>query len=333
MADHFAVEVDIGLADHGNIIELLRNRHLFSLSIFDPALCQAAHNMSAIRIKSIAVNLHCSVPHLSLRIMDNFNFTPIGHVECDQTYRFEAPRQGIFADNQGIIRLRHGMNLDVAVRDLAGFDRIWVIAVFHLNPNWKPLVRPPITPDGRKISVLATRSPHRPNPIGLSCVTLAGIDGLNIHIRNFDLLDGTPVLDIKPYLPAADAFPDSATGWLPATPAPFDIEFTPTAEQRNQWLRDRTRLDLHGFARTQLSLDPLNSDRKRLQSGSSADTFIIGCRTWQLHFRVDNEQRQIEVFQVTSAYRDDELCPDADDPYGDKDVHREFRQLFNHAEA
>lgn len=260
--------------------------------------------------------------------MDSFTFTPIGYIECDQKYRFEAPRQGVYAANEGIIRLSPGLNLETAVRDLTGFDRLWIIAVFHLNPNWKPLVRPPVAPAGKKIGVLATRSPHRPNPIGLSCVELAGIDGLVIRIRNFDLLDGTPVLDIKPYIPAADAFPEAATGWLPPSPTPFVIDFGPEAETRIQWLRDRCGLDLAGFARTQLSIDPLNAERKRLQPGTEPDTFIIGCRTWQLHFRIDQPRLRLEINRITSSYQPEELRQNADDPYGDKDIHREFRQVF-----
>ena len=104
-------------------------------------------------------------------------------------------------------------NFEAALEDLSGFERIWVIFKFHLNETWNPKVSPPvISPAGRKVGVFASRSPHRPNPIGMSCVELTGVEKRRIYIRNFDMLDGTPVFDIKPYIPAVDAFPGSAAG-------------------------------------------------------------------------------------------------------------------------
>ncbi len=99
-----------------------------------------------------------------------------------------------------------------AYRDLEGFDRIWLIFAFHRSEGWKAEVRPPR--GGGKRSVLATRSPHRPNAIGLSAVELVGIEPGALTVRGIDLLDATPILDIKPYVPYADAFPDSRAGWI-----------------------------------------------------------------------------------------------------------------------
>ena len=99
-----------------------------------------------------------------------------------------------------------------AYRDLEGFDRIWLIFAFHRSQGWKSEVRPPR--GGGKRSVLATRSPHRPNAIGLSAVELVGIEQGALRVRGIDLLDATPILDIKPYVPYADAFPDSRAGWI-----------------------------------------------------------------------------------------------------------------------
>jgi tRNA (adenine37-N6)-methyltransferase len=99
-----------------------------------------------------------------------------------------------------------------AYRDLAGFERIWLIFAFHRSEGWKAEVRPPR--GGGKRSVLATRSPHRPNAIGLSAVELVAVEDGALRVRGIDLLDGTPILDIKPYVPYADAFPDSRAGWI-----------------------------------------------------------------------------------------------------------------------
>ncbi len=99
-----------------------------------------------------------------------------------------------------------------AFRDLAGFERIWLIFVFDRSEGWKAEVRPPR--GGGKRSVLATRSPHRPNAIGLSAVQLISVEDRVLRVSGIDLLDATPILDIKPYVPYADAFADSRAGWI-----------------------------------------------------------------------------------------------------------------------
>lgn len=99
-----------------------------------------------------------------------------------------------------------------ALADLAGFERVWVLAWLHLNDGWNPTVLPPR--GGVKRSLLATRAPHRPNPIGLSAARVERVDGRVLHLARLDLLEGTPVIDIKPYVPDFDAFPDARAGWL-----------------------------------------------------------------------------------------------------------------------
>jgi len=96
---------------------------------------------------------------------------------------------------------------------LERFSHIWVIYWLHLNQGWNPLVRPPGR-GNKKRGLLATRAPHRPNPIGLSAVRLFAIENNTLTIDSADLLDGTPVLDIKPYLPYADCIASANSGWL-----------------------------------------------------------------------------------------------------------------------
>ncbi len=145
-------------------------------------------------------------------------FRPIGVVRSPFTWREEAPRQPDLATSDGEIRLLAGHHN--CLKDLAGFERIWVLAWFHRSHGWKPQIVPPR--DRVKRGVLATRAPDRPNPIGLSCVRLVAVYGGSILIRDHDLLDGTPVLDIKPYIPAYDAHPEANAGWVGtlATPGP-----------------------------------------------------------------------------------------------------------------
>ncbi len=152
--------------------------------------------------------------------LQTVSFRPIGVVHSPYTERFGTPRQPPITEQvlgdqtqAGVIELHRGHNFEQALRDLDGFERIWVLFVFHLNSGWNPMVRPPRGPGGKQ-GLFATRAPHRPNPIGLSCLQLDRIDGRKVYVRGIDILDQTPVLDIKPYVPYADAFPDARAGWL-----------------------------------------------------------------------------------------------------------------------
>jgi tRNA-Thr(GGU) m(6)t(6)A37 methyltransferase TsaA len=136
---------------------------------------------------------------------------PIGQVHSPFRWRDEAPRQAsVGPPEDGCIVLRPG--LQNAVQDLAGFERCWVLFWFSFSRGWKSQIVPPR--DRVKRGVLATRSPDRPNPLGLSAVVIRRIVGTRIYIRGLDMLDGTPVLDIKPYIPAYDAFPGIRAGWV-----------------------------------------------------------------------------------------------------------------------
>lgn len=144
-----------------------------------------------------------------------FSLTPIGWVSSPYQRRFGTPQQAaaVDSDRDAVLELDSERITEDALRDLVGVERIWVLSFLHRSGIWGPLVRPPRGPRVRR-GLFATRSPDRPNPLGLSAVQLMRIDGLKLHVRGVDLLDGTPILDIKPYLPYADAFPDSRAGWI-----------------------------------------------------------------------------------------------------------------------
>ena len=153
----------------------------------------------------------------------DFISRPIAWVRSPYARRIDAPHQatvvaGTQTGDAAEARIEFAADFPVAAfRDLAGFERIWLLFVFHRSEGWKPEVRPPR--GGGKRSVLATRSPHRPNAIGLSAVELIGVDERALRVRGMDLLDGTPILDIKPYVPYADAFPGARAGWIDAIDA------------------------------------------------------------------------------------------------------------------
>ncbi len=256
-----------------------------------------------------------------------YQIKPIGHVRCRPRYRYEAPRQGVLGDAEAVIELNDAPDLLTGLQGLEGFDRIWVIFVLHLNETWRPMVQPPHEGVEKK-GVFATRSPHRPNRIGMSCVKLVKIDGRNVHISAHDLLDRTPIVDIKPYLPYADAFPDAAGGWLDDISEPvFAIELSAQAQEKADWILAKGELDVVNFLHVQLQNCPTDGERKRIEKTAEGD-WVIAYRTWRIQYTVDGENQVITVVDIWSGYSDEDLSTDRD-PHKDKDVHREFRQAWS----
>ena len=240
--------------------------------------------------------------------------------------KVEAARQPAAAqDAPGVIQLLPGHNLEHATLDLAAWERIWVIFWFDRNEGWRPKVLPPRSTSGRK-GVLATRSPHRPNPLGLSVLRLDRIDGLHLHVRDVDLLDGTPILDIKPYVAYTDAHPDSGNGWLQERdPRPSHaVVFTTVAEQQLAWIAGRSALPLRERIETTLRLGPQPHPYRRIRRGRDGG-MTLAVQDWRIDFRVDGET--IEVLALRSGYRPSQLAQ----PGGEAtplELHREFRARF-----
>jgi tRNA-Thr(GGU) m(6)t(6)A37 methyltransferase TsaA len=137
--------------------------------------------------------------------------------------KFGIPRQsGLVPSLKGRIVFEPDFRNREALRGLEGFDRLWLIWGFSANRpakgDWQPTVRPPRLGGNVSMGVWATRSPFRPNPLGLSCVELEGVDGMDLLVKGADLMDGTPVFDIKPYVAYADSFPEARCGFASAPP-------------------------------------------------------------------------------------------------------------------
>ena len=157
----------------------------------------------------------------------------IAHIRTDLPEKFGVPRQsGLVPQLQGTIVFEPDYRNPDALRGLEGFSHLWLIFRFHRaeREGWSPTVRPPRLGGNRRMGVFATRSPFRPNNLGLSCVKLEGVSrdeklGPVIRVSGADLVDGTPILDIKPYLPYAD-FPRDATGGFtdPLETEPLEVE-------------------------------------------------------------------------------------------------------------
>lgn len=253
------------------------------------------------------------------------NFEPIGVFHCDATYPYDAARQPALAgDSTGCVELAAGHNYEQALHDLDGFSHVWLIYVFHHNTNWKPRVQPPRAP--RKVGVFASRAPYRPNPIGLSCVALLGVEGRTVRVGAHDLLDGTPILDIKPYLAYADSVPDATRGWLEeAEEAAWSISFTETAQRQLAWLAERGVTPFEAFLVQQLRERPFDTKRKRVRPLTDG-AWEIAYRTWRARFSVDETARALTVTMIASGYSEEDHARDGD-PHGDKEVHRRFNAL------
>lgn len=229
---------------------------------------------------------------------DKYEFEPIGFVESKLRERYETPQQGILSSGDiSIINLSPHKNFEQALKDLTGFDRIWVIYLFHLNNNWKPLVTPPGN-KGKKVGVFASRSPHRPNNIGLSCVSLVKVEGLRLYINNSDILDGSPVLDIKPYLPYADSFPDSESGWVKTGEKPkFTVNFSESALITNRETVTTYGENISGYATVQLTMDPQDTMRKRIRSVDEG-LFALSYKKWDIFYSVNVDLLEVFVVEI-----------------------------------
>ena len=251
------------------------------------------------------------------------NFEPIGIFHGGAARKYEAPRQGVFAGGAGRVELAAGRNFETALRDLDGFARIWLVFVFDRNGGgWRPTAHPPVTAPGvPRVGVFASRAPYRPNPIGLSCVRLVAVRGRVVEVEEADLLDGTPILDIKPYIPAADAFPGAKAGWVDAQDH-WRVVATAAFETAAACVRAAGGQDLLATARLQLAGEPFDASRKRVvRTGANAGTFSV--RMFRLDFAVDEAARVVTLLGIRSGYTTAELAA-ADDPYADKAVHRAF---------
>lgn len=241
---------------------------------------------------------------------------PIGIIRTPYVEKYDAPRQpeAEGEDVVGVIELAPRRNFEQALEDLSGFERVWIISWFDRNPAWKPKVLPPR--GGRtKRGVFATRSPHRPNPIGISVCRLLSVEGLRVRVANPDLLDGTPVLDLKPYIAYADAFPQSGAGWLDSSGAPlaesYTVEITELARRQDAWLAAEGQPSVLERAAKALGRDPHPHPYRRTSLRADG-TCEFAYKSWRVVYRL--EGRRVTIGGIESGYdhmliRSDEKKP------------------------
>ena len=269
-----------------------------------------------------------SAPPAPVSPAASFSVRPIGFIRSPLREKVEAPRQGLGA---GPATLELAPEFTQGLEDIEGFERVWLVFWFHLvegRPrSW--MVLPPRSTIKR--GVFATRSPHRPNPIGLTAARLLGREGRTILLEDVDLVDGTPVLDIKPYLAYADAFPQARAGWLdeereraallygpepvgpedplagtpdgaaarPRDPLPtWAVEFAPEAERALFWLAEREVALREPLARL-LALGPQPHPYRRIKRVGEA--LVFAHKEWRARFAVQG--RTLRVERIFSGYR------------------------------
>lgn len=215
---------------------------------------------------------------------------PIATVHSCFGEKFAVPRQpGLCPSAWGRLTFHPAYRSQEAIRGLEGFSHIWLIFGFHetLAQGWKPTVRPPRLGGNQRVGVFASRSTFRPNGLGLSLVKLEGIDttaadGPHLLLGGLDLLDGTPVYDVKPYLSYAEALPDATSGFASEPITRLSVEISPDAFSTFSQLPERAQ----NLIREALSLDP------RPATLSNEDSRVFGTRLcgYNVRFSIHDER-------------------------------------------
>ena len=206
--------------------------------------------------------------------MNEVTIRPIAHIESDFPEKFGIPRQaGIVEELRARVVFEEPFRNPEALRGIEGFSHLWLIWQFSENvrADFSPTVRPPRLGGNARLGVFATRSPFRPNALGLSCVRLLGLEktrekGTVLLVGGADLMDGTPIFDVKPYLPYADCRPEATGGFAPDAPEKLKVVFPAAA-------LDKVPCEKRDALRGVLSSDPrprYQSDPERLYAMSFA---------------------------------------------------------------
>ncbi|MBW7887632.1 MAG: tRNA (N6-threonylcarbamoyladenosine(37)-N6)-methyltransferase TrmO [Bacteroidetes bacterium] len=258
--------------------------------------------------------------------MQQLTLTPIGIIHTPYQEKYHAPRQPNVTSQKiiGTIELYAHKNYEQALEDLDGFEYVWLIFWFHKNSDWKPKVLPPR--GGRmKRGVFATRSPHRPNPIGISLCKIIDVKGRFITVENPDVLDGTPILDIKPYLPYAESFPNAEIGWLEDVEndaQKFSVIVSALACEQGEWLK--THYDIHLLERAKniLSHDPFPHSYRRIMKHENG--YIIAMKSWRLLYSIT--EQTVSINSILSGYEHDVLLENSDLHH--QQAHIEFHKMW-----
>jgi tRNA-Thr(GGU) m(6)t(6)A37 methyltransferase TsaA len=232
---------------------------------------------------------------------------PIGIIESPYKEKFGIPRQaGLARSAHGLIRIADPKGLyRYAFDGLEGFSHIWVIFIFHElgETPWKARVRPPRLGGAKKMGVYATRSPHRPNPIGISVVKLerisVGSKEIVIDVLGGDFLDGTPVLDIKPYIAYADSHPKARGGWSESLfkSTLLRVRFSKEALK----VLKTSKKELKKLITETIQLDPRPAFQTKKQNlKPQQENYAFQLEEFDVHWSVEGQQAVVEMLRLRS---------------------------------
>jgi tRNA-Thr(GGU) m(6)t(6)A37 methyltransferase TsaA len=234
-----------------------------------------------------------------------YSIEPIGLIHSCYGEKFGIPRQpGLVKSATGMIEMLPPCNREEMFKELDSFSHIWIQFLFHeaVSDGWRPTVRPPWLGGQKRVGLFASRTPHRPNFLGLSVVRYLGLrkekDTLYLDISELDLLDGTPVLDIKPYVPYSDKLEEAASGFVQFAENLAVVAFTSEAESTCRDYQQRLGQDLKTLIREVLEQDP----RPASQRGKHRE---YGMLLWGLNVRWLAEGTVFTVLSVTEKLREE----------------------------
>lgn len=212
----------------------------------------------------------------------SYSFEPIGVMHSCFAEKFAIPRQPQLAPAaRGVLELFAPYDKPEAVAGLEGVSHLWLLFVFHAAASGEQhmRVRPPRLGGNKRIGVFASRSTHRPNPIGQSVVRLDGIEPGRLLLSGIDLLDGTPILDIKPYVPYADALEDARNSLAESAPPQLSVDWSATALQQARQQAQRLQQPVQELIEQCLAQDPKPA-YQRPDAGRE-----YGVRFWDINVR------------------------------------------------
>ena len=217
--------------------------------------------------------------------------TPIGTIHSPFKQKLGIPRQPLLCPNvQGTIVLKPQYAREDTLRALESFSHLWLIYWCHKSDSWRETIKPPRLGGKEKVGFLATRSPHRPNPLGLSVVKLEKVnDDFSIEVSGLDILDETPLIDLKPYLPMWDSLQNANNGWVDQTPTlkKLPVDFS----EVNKELEALTSPEVVALEET-LCWDPRPAYSKGKENENDR-TFIHTLGAWEVTWKRENQSIKV----------------------------------------
>jgi tRNA-Thr(GGU) m(6)t(6)A37 methyltransferase TsaA len=220
--------------------------------------------------------------------MRNYTISPIGEIQSPYKEKFAVPRQPNLVAARSRLKLLGDANCAESIRGIEQFSHLWLLFLFDQNlaAGWKPTVRPPRLGGNERIGVFASRSTFRPNGVGMSVVKLKGIskesDGYYLELEGVDLVNGTPIIDIKPYVPYSDAIPDALAGYAQDCPTQTSVVFSDSALQ--QLTRYPEQHYFHRVIEQVLAQDPRPAYKKNQDDHRE---YAVNLFDFNVKFRVD----------------------------------------------